>query len=86
MISNSGLKKSACCSLPSWIKKSDAPYIEILTNIDHLSQANYILEQMGYQPKQPEDTQLKKSADPCPTRIILAKAKEWLDAGDDFDQ
>ena len=28
----------------------------------------------------------KKSADPCPTRIILAKAKEWLDAGDDFDQ
>lgn len=52
-------KKSACCSLPSWIK-SDAPYIEILTNIDHLSQANYILERMGYQPKQPEDTQLKK--------------------------
>lgn len=67
-------------------KKGDAPYLEILTNIDHLSQANYILEQMGYQPKQLEDTQPKKRADPCPTRTILAKAKEWLDAGADFDQ
>ena len=28
-------------------KKGDEPYLEILTNIDHLSQANYILEQMG---------------------------------------
>ena len=28
----------------------------------------------------------KKRADPCPTRTILAKAKEWLDAGADFDQ
>lgn len=67
-------------------KKCDAPYIEILTNIDHLSQANYILEQMGYQPRQLEDAQPKKRADPCPIRSILAKAKEWLDAGADFDQ
>lgn len=67
-------------------KKGDEPYLEILTNIDHLSQANYILEQMGYQPRQLEDAQQKKRADPCPTRTILAKAKEWLDAGADFDQ
>ena len=68
-------------------KKDDAPYLEILTNIDHLSQANYILEQMGYQPKQTAGGRAaKKSADPCPTRTILAKAKEWLDAGADFDQ
>lgn len=66
-------------------KKGDEPYLEILTNIDHLSQANYILEQMGYQPRQLEDAQPKKSR-PCPTRTILTKAKEWLDAGDDFDQ
>lgn len=67
-------------------KKGDEPYLEILTNIDHLSQANYILEQMGYQPRQLENAQPKKRADPCPTRTILAKAKEWLDAGADFDQ
>ena len=67
-------------------KKGEEPYLEILTNIDHLSQANYILEQMGYQPRQLEDAQPKKRADPCPTRTILAKAKEWLDAGADFDQ
>ena len=28
----------------------------------------------------------KKRAAPCSTRTILAKAKQWLDAGDDFDQ
>ena len=67
-------RKSACYFQPFLDKKGDAPYLEILTNIDHLSQANYILEQMGYQPKQLEDAQPKK-ADPCPTRTILTKSK-----------
>ena len=67
-------KRSVCCSRPSWTKKSDAPYIEILTNIDHLSQANYILEQMGYQPKQPEDAQPKKSR-PLPDQNHPCKSK-----------
>ncbi|MEI3089901.1 MAG: hypothetical protein V8T01_08080 [Oscillospiraceae bacterium] len=68
-------------------KKGDEPYLEILTNIDHLSQANYILEQMGYQPRQLEDAQPKKEQTPArPENSSFAKAKEWLDAGDDFDQ
>ena len=66
-------------------KKGDAPYLEILTNIDHLSQANYILEQMGYQPRQLEDAQPKKQT-PARPEPSLQKAKEWLDAGADFDQ
>ncbi len=51
-----------------------------MTNIDHLSQANYILEQMGYQPESSWSDAQPKRADPCLTRTILAKAKEWLDA------
>ena len=86
MISSSSAKKVGLLFSAIVDKKSDAPYIEILTNIDHLSQANYILEQMGYQPRAVGGRAAKKSADPCPTRTILAKAKEWLDAGDDFDQ
>ena len=62
-------------------KKSDAPYIEILTNIDHLSQANYILEQMGYQPKQPEDTQLKKAQTPVQPESYLQKQRSGLTQG-----
>ncbi|MEI3132179.1 MAG: PcfB family protein [Oscillospiraceae bacterium] len=62
-------------------KKGDEPYLEILTNIDHLSQANYILEQMGYQAQTVGGRAAKKRADPCPTRTILAKAKELLNAG-----
>ena len=54
-------------------KKSDAPYLEILTNIDHLSQANYILEQMGYQPKQPEDAQPKKEPPPVQPEPFLQR-------------
>ena len=62
-------------------KKSDAPYIEILTNIDHLSQANYILEQMGYQPKQLEDTQLKKELTPAQREPSLQKQRSGLTQG-----
>ena len=62
-------------------KKGDAPYLEILTNIDHLSQANYILEQMGYQPKQPEDTQLKKAQTPAQPEPSLQKQRSGLTQG-----
>lgn len=62
-------------------KKSDASYIEILTNIDHLSQANYILEQMGYQPKQPEDTQPKKEPTPARQESSLQKQRSGLTQG-----
>ena len=62
-------------------KKGDAPYLEILTNIDHLSQANYILEQMGYQPKQPEDTQLKKAQTPVQPESYLQKQRSGLTQG-----
>ena len=62
-------------------KKGDAPYLEILTNIDHLSQANYILEQMGYQPKQPEDTQPKKEQTPAQREPSLQKQKSGLTQG-----
>ena len=62
-------------------KKSDAPYIEILTNIDHLSQANYILEQMGYQPKQLEDTQPKKAQPPARQESSLQKQRNGLTQG-----
>jgi len=62
-------------------KKSDAPYIEILTNIDHLSQANYILEQMGYQPKQPEDAQPKKEQTPARPEPSLQKQRNGLTQG-----
>ena len=62
-------------------KKGDAPYLEILTNIDHLSQANYILEQMGYQPKQPEDAQPKKVQTPAQPEPSLQKQRSGLTQG-----
>ena len=62
-------------------KKSDEPYLEILTNIDHLSQANYILEQMGYQPKQLEDVQPKKEQTPARPEPSLQKQRSGLTQG-----
>lgn len=62
-------------------KKGDAPYLDVLTNIDHLSQANYILEQMGYQPKQPEDAQLKKEPTPARQESSLQKQRNGLTQG-----
>ena len=62
-------------------KKGDAPYLEILTNIDHLSQANYILEQMGYQPKQPEDAKPKKAQTPAQPEPSLQKQRSGLTQG-----
>lgn len=62
-------------------KKGDAPYLEILTNIDHLSQANYILEQMGYQPRQLEDSQPKKEQTPARPEPSLQKQKSGLTQG-----
>lgn len=62
-------------------KKGDAPYLDVLTNIDHLSQANYILEQMGYHPKQPEDGQLKKGQTPARPKRSLQKQRSGLTQG-----
>ena len=62
-------------------KKGDAPYLEILTNIDHLSQANYILEQMGYQPRQLEDSQPKKEQTPARPEPSLQKQRSGLTQG-----
>lgn len=62
-------------------KKGDAPYLEILTNIDHLSQANYILEQMGYQPKQLADAQPKKEQTPARPEPSLQKQRSGLTQG-----
>ena len=62
-------------------KKGDAPYLDVLTNIDHLSQANYILEQMGYQPKQLEDAQLKKEQTPARPEPSLQKQRSGLTQG-----
>lgn len=62
-------------------KKGDEPYLEILTNIDHLSQANYILEQMGYQPKQLEDVQPKKEQTPARPESSLQKQRSGLTQG-----
>ena len=62
-------------------KKGDAPYLDVLTNIDHLSQANYILEQMGYQPKQPEDAQPKKVQTPARQESSLQKQRSGLTQG-----
>ena len=62
-------------------KKGDAPYLDVLTNIDHLSQANYILEQMGYQPKQPEDAQPKKAQTPARQESSLQKQRSGLTQG-----
>ena len=62
-------------------KKGDEPYLEILTNIDYLSQANYILEQMGYQPKQLEDAQPKKEQTPARPEPSLQKQRSGLTQG-----
>ena len=62
-------------------KKGDEPYLEILTNIDHLSQANYILEQMGYQPRQLEDSQPKKEQTPARPEPSLQKQRSGLTQG-----
>ena len=62
-------------------KKGDEPYLEILTNIDHLSQANYILEQMGYQPRQLEDAQPKKEQTPARPEPSLQKQRSGLTQG-----
>ena len=62
-------------------KKGDEPYLEILTNIDHLSQANYILEQMGYQPRQLEDAQTKKEQTPARPEPSLQKQRSGLTQG-----
>jgi hypothetical protein len=62
-------------------KKGDAPYLDVLTNIDHLSQANYILEQMGYQPRQLEDAQPKKAQTPARPEPSLQKQRSGLTQG-----
>ena len=62
-------------------KKGDELYLEILTNIDHLSQANYILEQMGYQPRQLEDVQPKKEQTPAQPEPSLQKQRSGLTQG-----
>lgn len=62
-------------------KKGEEPYLEILTNIDHLSQANYILEQMGYQPRQLEDAQPKKAQTPARPEPSLQKQRSGLTQG-----
>ena len=62
-------------------KKGDAPYLDVLTNIDHLSQANYILEQMGYQPRQLEDVQPKKEQTPAQPEPSLQKQRSGLTQG-----
>lgn len=62
-------------------KKGDAPYLDVLTNIDHLSQANYILEQMGYQPKQLEDAQQKKEQTPARPEPSSQKQRSGLTQG-----
>ena len=62
-------------------KKGDEPYLEILTNIDHLSQANYILEQMGYQPRQLKDAQPKKEQTPARPEPSLQKQRSGLTRG-----
>ena len=62
-------------------KKGDEPYLEILTNIDHLSQVNYILEQMGYQPRQLEDVQPKKEQTPARPEPSLQKQRSGLTQG-----
>ena len=62
-------------------KKGDAPYLDVLTNIDHLSQANYILEQMGYQPRQLEDAQPKKEQTPARPEPSLQKQRSGLTQG-----
>ena len=66
------------------ISANTAPIFEdldVLTNIDHLSQANYILEQMGYQPKQPEDAQPKKEQAPARPEPSLQKQRNGLTQG-----
>ena len=62
-------------------KKGDEPYLEILTNIDHLSQANYILEQMGYLPRQLENVQPKKEQTPVQPESYLQKQRSGLTQG-----
>lgn len=62
-------------------KQSDTPYVEVLTNIDHLSQANYILEQMGYLPKKQEDGTLKKETSPVPQEPFSPEQSSGLTQG-----
>ena len=81
MISNGALKKVGLLFSAIVDKKSDAPYLEILTNIDHLSQANYILEQMGYPPRQLEDAQPKKEQTPARPEPSLQKQRSGLTQG-----
>lgn len=45
--------------------KNGGEQLDIITNIDHLSQANYILEQMGYLPQKKEETASKKEPPPA---------------------
>lgn len=50
-------------------RKSGSKYLDVITNVDHLAQANYILQQMGYLPQSRENDSPKKeppSAQPEP--------------------
>ena len=78
-------KKSACCSLPSWTKKrctvhrNPDQHRPSLTGKLYLGADGVSAEAVG-------GYAAKKAQTPVQPEPSLQKAKEWLDAGDDFDQ
>lgn len=62
-------------------KTSSSAYLDVITNVDHLSQANYILEQMGYLPQSREDAAPKKEPPPAQPERFLPERNSGLTQG-----
>ncbi len=64
-------------------KKSGSKYLDVITNVDHLAQANYILQQMGYLPQSRENDAPKKEPPPAQPEPFSQERSSGLTQGTD---
>ena len=62
-------------------KSSGSTCLDVITNVDHLSQANYILQQMGYLPQNREDKTPKKEQSPAQPERFSPEQSSGLTQG-----
>lgn len=64
-------------------KSSGSTCLDVITNVDHLAQANYILQQMGYLPQNREDKTPKKEQPPAQPGRFSPERSSGLTQGTD---
>ena len=72
-------KKNVLFSVVKDKRRTDG-MVDLVTNVDFVSQVNLFMERRGYGAPAREDAEPKKSRPPRSTRQLLTTAREWLDA------